>query len=342
MELIEKLFAGDFAVAQEYFTGSSTRFALAVVFFIIGLLLIMLGGDKFVDASITISKKLGIPEIIVGATIVSLGTTLPEVLVSTTAAFSGGTGGDMAVGNAFGSIVCNTALIAAITQLFKPSKHVSLSSIGWRSILFFATYVIVSTIGIFTGKVNNKVGIVLLLLFCLYAFLSIKLSGGEDDGEDNAKAEEGSVIKAVITLVVCAGVLFVGAKFLVNCGASIADKVGVPEAVISVTFIALGTSLPELVTAVSSMIKGYANVSVGNIIGANTLNLLLVIGIPAAAKGIAISELNSFKITALTGLVVMLLFILPFVVKKKGFRWQGGLLLLIYVAYSVAQFVMPK
>ncbi len=341
MELFGKLFAIDFAVAQEYFTGTSTRFALAVVFFIIGLLLIMLGGDKFVDASITISKKLGIPEIIVGATIVSLGTTLPEVLVSTTAAVSGGTGGDMAVGNAFGSIVCNTALIAAITQLFKPTKNVSVSSIGWRSILFFATYVIVSTIGLITGKVNFMVGIGLLLAFCLYAFLSIKLSGGEDSSEDSENSD-GSVITAVITLIVCAGILFVGAKFLVNCGASIAEKLGVPEAVISVTFIALGTSLPELVTAVSSMVKGYANVSVGNIIGANTLNLLLVIGIPAAAKGISISELDSFKVTAFTGLVVMLLFILPFVVKKKGFRWQGGLLLLIYAAYSVSQFVMAK
>lgn len=340
MELLQNLFAGDFGVAQSYFTGSTTNFILAVVFFVIGLALIMFGGDRFVDASITISKKLGIPEIIVGATIVSLGTTLPEVLVSTTAAFSGGAGGDMAVGNAFGSIVCNTALIAAITQLFKPSKSVTLSSIGWRSILFFACYVIVSTVGLITGGVNRVVGILLLLGFCLYAFLSIKLSGSEEEDEEEQSEVEGSIGKAIVTLVVCAAVLFVGAKLLVNCGASIAAKVGVPEAVISVTFIALGTSLPELVTAVSSMIKGYANVSVGNIIGANTLNLLLVIGIPATATGIRISQLDSFKVTAPVGLLVMLLFILPFVVKKKGFRWQGALLLLVYVAYSVCQFVM--
>lgn len=339
MELLQNLFAGDFADAQAFFTGNTTNFILAVIFFIVGLLLIMLGGDKFVDASITISKKLGIPEIIVGATIVSLGTTLPEVLVSTTAAFSGGAGGDMAVGNAFGSIVCNTALIAAITQLCKPSKNVSTSSIGWRSILFFAAYAVVSMVGLITGGINRIIGILLLLTFCLYAFLSIKLSGGEE-GEEEDKKEEGSVVVAIVTLVVCAAVLFVGAKLLVNCGASIANKVGVPEAVISVTFIALGTSLPELVTAISSMIKGYANVSVGNIIGANTLNLLLVIGIPATVTGIGISQKESFMVTAPVGLGVMLLFILPFVAKKKGFRWQGALLLLIYAAYSVVQFVM--
>lgn len=340
MELLQNLFAGDFAVAQSYFTAGTGQFVSAVIFFIIGLLLIMFGGDRFVDASITISKKLGIPEIIVGATIVSLGTALPEILVSTTAAFSGGAGGDMAVGNAFGSIVCNTALIAAVTQLFKPSKSVSVSSIGWRSILFFAVYVIVSTVGLLTGGINRIAGIFLLLAFCLYAYLSIKLSGGDDEEAEEGDDTDGSVAKAVITLVICAAVLFVGAKFLVNCGASIAAKVGVPEAVISVTFIALGTSLPEFVTAISSMIKGYSNVSVGNIIGANTLNLLLVIGIPATATGIGISQKESFMLTAPVGLLVMLLFILPFVIKKKGFRWQGALLLVIYAAYSVIQFVM--
>lgn len=337
MELLQNLFASELSTAQEYFTASTSNFILAIVCFIIGLLLIMLGGDRFVDSSIVISKKLGIPQIIVGATIVSLGTTLPEILVSTTAAFAGGNGADMAVGNAFGSIVCNTALIAGLTQLCKPSKKVSTSSIGWRTVLFFTVYIIVSSFGIFMGKIPKYIGICLILAFCLYAFLSIKNPGdAEDEGDD---ASDSSVGIAILTLVICAALLFVGAKLLVNCGASIAKQVGVSESVISLTFIALGTSLPELVTAITSMIKGYADVSVGNIIGANTLNLLLVIGIPATVSNIG-SVGNNFLLTSITGLIVMLLLMLPFIVKKKGFRIQGGILLLVYAAYTVTQFIL--
>ena len=323
---------------QDYMGGHIT---ICVVLFIIGLLLIMFGGDRFVDASIFISKKLGIPQIIVGATIVSLGTTLPEILTSTTAAFAGK--GDMAVGNAFGSIVCNTALIAAVTQLCKPSGGVERSSISWRSILFFVTYVIVSAVGLFTGKIPQWLGVLLLLGFCLYAFLSIKLTGSdaEQSGEDE-EAPEGTLAASIIMMVVCAALLFIGSKLLVNGGTVIAEEVGVPDAVIAVTFVALGTSLPELVTAVTSLIKGYADVSLGNIIGANTLNLLLVIGIPATIGGIEIQEMKSFYMTAPAGLLVMLLLILPFWFKKRGYRLQGAVLIAVYAVYSVLQFLCAK
>lgn len=314
---------------------------LCVTLFIVGLLLIMLGGDRFVDASIVISKKLGIPQIIVGATIVSLGTTLPEILTSATAAFSGV--GDMAIGNAFGSIVCNTALIAAITQLCKPSKGVERSTIAWRSILFFAAYILVSAVGLITGGVPRWLGVLLLLGFCLYAFLSIKMAGLEKTETEQEEAEGeksgGSVLVAVLTMVICAALLFFGSKLLVNGGQVIAARVGVPSGVIAVTFVALGTSLPELVTAITSLMKGYADVSLGNIIGANTLNLLLVVGIPGAVSGIRINQMNSFYMTAPTGLLVMLLLILPFWFKKRGYRLQGAALMAIYGVYCVLQFM---
>lgn len=320
-------------------------FALAVALFVVGLLLIMIGGDRFVDASIVISNKLGIPQIIVGATIVSLGTTLPEILTSTTAAIGGK--GDMAMGNAFGSIVCNTALIAAVTQLCKPSHGVERSSITWRTILFFAAYALVAGLGL-TGVVPRWAGAVLLIGFVVYAVLSIKLTGNEDTGEDSSKdGEEGSIAVAAITMVVCAAMLFLGARFLVNCGTVIAKHFNAPQAVISVIFIALGTSLPELVTAITALVKGYEDVSLGNIIGANTLNLLLVIGIPAAIQngGITVytaadtGAKNSFFLTAPTGAIVMLLLLLPFFFKKRGYRWQGMALLAVYAAYTALQIV---
>ncbi len=311
---------------------------ICVALFVLGLLLIMFGGDQFVDSSIVISKKLGIPQIIVGATIVSLGTTLPEILTSTTAVLSGA--GDMAAGNAFGSIVCNTALIAAITQLVRPTKGVERSSISWRSILFFVTYVLVAGVGLATGTIPRWLGVLLLLGFCVYAVLSVKFAGSEAAEAANEEEANGSVPVALITMVVCAALLFFGSKLLVNGGQVIAAKVGVPSGVIAVTFVALGTSLPELVTAITSLIKGYTDVSLGNIIGANTLNLLLVCGIPATIRGITIQQMNSFYMTAPFGLLVMLLLILPFWFKKRGYRLQGAALLVIYGVYCVMQFLL--
>lgn len=331
--------AGNLFANEEAFQGyMGSHIVVCVILFVIGLALIMFGGDRFVDASILISKKLGIPQIIVGATIVSLGTTLPEILTSTTAAFAGK--GDMAIGNAFGSIVCNTALIAAITQLCKPSKGVERSSISWRSILYFSVYVVVSTVGMVTETVPRWLGVCLLLGFCVYAFLSIKLTGSGEDSAEEEENVEGSVLTAVITMVICAALLFLGSKLLVNNGTVIAKKVGVSDAVIGVTIVALGTSLPELVTAITSLVKGYADVSLGNIIGANTLNLLLVVGIPATIRGISIKDINSFYLTAPTGLLVMLVLILPFWFKKRGYRIQGGALIAIYAIYTVLQFTV--
>lgn len=315
-----------------------SNIVLTVVLFIVGLLLIMFGGDRFVDSSVDISKRFGIPQVVIGATIVSLGTTLPEILVSTTASFQGQ--GDMAIGNAFGSIVCNTLLIAGVTQAFNPSTGVKRSDIQWRSILFFTCYIITAGIGFMTGHLNRIVGIGLLVGFVVYAYLSIKNTGSEETAEENDDEKpQGSVVKPVIMMIVCAAMLFVGARLLVDCGTIIATKMGVPEGVIAVTFVALGTSLPEFVTAITALIKGYQDVSLGNIIGANTLNLLLVLGIPAAITGINITD-NAFYLAAPFGLYAMLLLLLPFFKSGRGYKWQGALLLLSYVVYTVLQFTV--
>lgn len=314
------------------------NFALTVILFVVGLVLIILGGDRFVDASVSISKRFGIPQVVIGATIVSLGTTLPEVLVSTTAAFQGQ--GNMAVGNAFGSIVCNTLLIAAITQAVRPSIGIKKSDIGWRAIMFFAVYVVVSAFGLVTGELNRLLGVGLLVCFGVYAYLSMKNTGSEASEEvEQASGEGDSIAKSAITMVVCAAMLFVGAKLLVDCGTIIAVKVGVPEGVIAVTFVALGTSLPELVTAITALVKGHQDVSLGNIIGANTLNLLLVLGIPAAVTGIQITD-KAFYLAAPFGLGAMLLLLMPFYLKGRGYKWQGMLMLVAYAVYTVLSFTV--
>ena len=309
----------------------------AVILFLVGLALICLGGDRLVDAAVAIARKLGIPQIVVGATIVSIGTTLPEVLVSTTAAFDGSAA--IAAGNAFGSIICNTALIAGLTQTIRPSKKVEFASLGWRSIFFFAVLVTMDVIGFVTGAFGRPVGIGLILLFVFYAAISIKRASVEGGSEEAEESKDGiSIPKELLKLVVCAVMLFFGARLLVNNGIIIAEAIGVPERVIAVTFIALGTSLPELMTSVMSLVKGYGNVGLGNVIGANLLNILLVIGIPSAIAGIPL-ERSTVTVDMPLAALVMLILLVPILIRKKSSRVQGIALLCIYAVYCVASFV---
>ena len=309
----------------------------AVILFLVGLALICLGGDRLVDAAVAIARKLGIPQIVVGATIVSIGTTLPEVLVSTTAAFDGSAA--IAAGNAFGSIICNTALIAGLTQTIRPSKKVEFASLGWRSIFFFAVLVTMDVIGFVTGAFGRPVGIGLILLFVFYAAISIKRASVEGGSEEAEESKDGiSIPKELLKLVVCAVMLFFGARLLVNNGIIIAEAIGVPERVIAVTFIALGTSLPELMRSVMSLVKGYGTVGLGNVIGANLLNILLVIGIPSAVAGIPL-ERSTVTVDMPLAALVMLVLLVPILIRKKSSRVQGIALLCIYAVYCVASFV---
>ena len=308
----------------------------ATILFMVGLILICIGGDRLVDAAVAIARKLGIPQIVVGATIVSLGTTLPEVLVSTTAAFDGSAA--IAAGNAFGSIICNTALIAGLTQTIRPTKKVEVSSLLWRSGFFFAVLIAMNVYGYVTGAYGRPMGIMLLLLFGLYAYLNIRRSGSEgEDSQEEGKNQEVSVPRQLLVLVIYAGLLYLGANLLVDNGIFIANAIGVPERVIAVTFIALGTSLPELVTSIVSLIKGYGNVGLGNVIGANILNLLLVIGIPAAVEGIPL-ERSTVTVDMPLSLLVMAILLVPILVRKRSSRVQGAALLCIYVAYCILSF----
>ncbi len=326
-----------------------------IVLFLVGLGLICIAGDKFVDAAVAIAKRLKIPEIVVGATIVSLGTTLPEILVSTTAAVGSAQSPEISVGNALGSIICNTALIAGIGQLIRPAKEVKAKSVGWRMIFFLAAAVVLFLTVLFTpesdfinkngdtehavGTVIRAVGIALILGFALYAFLSIKLKDSDGVAELDEAEKIMPMWAAILMLAVSAAALFVGAKLLVDNGQELALRMGVPERVVAVTFIALGTSLPELVTTVTSSIKGQGDVGLGNIIGANLFNMLIVIGIPSAITGNIVFTAKSQFIDLPLAVLVMVGLIIPMLIRKKGSRVQGALLLLGYIGYCVYSFV---
>ena len=327
-----------------------------IVLFAVGLVLICVAGDKFVDAAVAIAKRLKIPQIVVGATIVSLGTTLPEILVSTTAAVGSAQSPDISVGNALGSIICNTALIAGIGQLMRPSHEVKSKSVSWRMLFFVATVLLLfctvlfspaqdftaadGTAKHFVGSVGRVVGIILVLGFCAYSFLSIKLKDSDGEAEYDETEKVMPLWGALLMLVISAAGLFVGANLLVENGQVLAlDYLKVPERVVAVTMIALGTSLPELVTTVTSSIKGQGDVGLGNIIGANLFNILLVLGLPATITGNIAFTAQSLYIDLPLALLVMVGLIVPMLIRKKGSRVHGALLVLGYIGYCVWSFI---
>ena len=324
---------------------------LEVILFIVGLVFLIFGGNWFVDGAVGLAKKFHMPEILIGATVVAIGTTLPEVMVSVTGAVSGH--GDIAYGNAIGSIICNTALISAITIAVRPGK-VDRKNLKLPTLFFFiaaAIYVVVS----YTTKYFSRwLGIVLLVLFVVYLFVNIKQSlkpGAspevqvETEKEPQKEEKPMPVWKSIILLVIGAVLIAVGADLLVDNGTLIAEGLGVPETVIALTFVALGTSLPELVTAISALIKGHSALSLGNVIGANVFNLVLVCGLSIT---IAPFELPSDKLllginsSLLVDLplmvIVMLILAVPALAKGRLYRAQGIALLALYAGFCVYQF----
>lgn len=344
-----------------------------ILLLILGFILLIKGGDWFVDGATGIARRFHLPEILIGATVVSIGTTLPEVMVSAGAAAAGT--GSIAYGNAIGSIICNTSLIAALTIALKPGKAAR-KSLVVPVAFFFGAAAFYCTVSYAFGRFNRWTGITLLVAFIVYmvaTVLRMKKTGasletvqheeihGNIKTEEELEAESGedhvvetkesgkkdSLIKDILLLVVGAVMIAFGARLLVDNATIIAEKLGVPDTVIGLTIVALGTSLPELITAITSLIKGHGALSLGNIIGANLFNLVLVSGVAITinpfdvpASGYINGINSAFIIDIPVMLAVMAILTVPTLIKQKLSRWQGISLLAIYVAFCVAQFVV--
>jgi len=317
-----------------------------VLLFIVGLVCLIKGGDWFVDGATGIAKKFRLPELLIGATIVSIGTTLPEVMVSTTSALTGH--GEIAYGNAIGSIICNTSLIAALTVAIRPGK-VDRNSLRTPVAFFFASALLYAGVAYTAGYFTRFIGLVLLGIFAAYMMVTIlQMKGAPASfGEEGGCPAERSLMMNLILLVVGAAVIAVGADLLVENGTLIAQALGVPESVIALTFVALGTSLPELVTAITSLVKGHGALSLGNVIGANLFNLVLVSGVSIALAPFSVpqnSTIAGYNASLVMDIpvmfAVMLLLTLPALLRGKLSRVQGVLLLGIYAVFCMVQFTM--
>ena len=382
-----------------------------VFLFAVGLIMLIKGGDWFVDSASGIARKFHLPELLIGATVVSIGTTLPEVMVSAQGAIAGS--GGMAYGNAIGSIICNTSLIAAITIAIKPGKAERKSMLV-PVIFFFTAAAFYSIIAYTTGFFYRWVGIVLLVGFVVYMLITVlsmkKNPSGDElsldteahepepEESDNKPSVMSFIVEALVSvvggvfmiykggvigiigiamlavfavyavmcvigfackkalsdivrdlffLVIGAAIIAGGANLLVDSGTFIAEELGVPQTVIALTFVALGTSLPELVTAITSLVKGHGALSLGNIIGANLFNLVLVSGVSTVISPFAVpaeQQIAGIPASLVLDIPVMLgvmaLMIVPALIRQKLSRAQGVLLLCVYAAFCTLQFVL--
>ena len=339
----------------------------------LGFVMLIKGGDWFVDGATGIARRFHLPELLIGATVVSIGTTLPEVMVSAGAAFQGS--GSIAYGNAIGSIICNTSLIAALTIAIKPGPAAR-KSMALPVAFFFGAAAFYCAIAYFGGTFSRVIGILLLCIFLIYMIStvlrmkttaasvetvmieeefgamnseeSLEMYSGEDHVVESVReGTKDSLLKDILLLVLGAVLIAFGADLLVDNAIIVAEKCGVSEKVIGLTIVALGTSLPELVTAITALAKGHCSLSLGNIIGANLLNLVLVSGaaitinpfnVPASSTIAGINA--SLVIDIPVMLAVMLIMTVPTLFREKLSRWQGILLLGIYAAFCVVQFVI--
>lgn len=302
-----------------------------IILFCLGLLLIIKGGDYFTNSSISIARISNLPEIFIGATIVSIATTTPEAIVSITASFKNYT--EMSIGNSIGSIICNTGLILGITNIIKPSKvkgkFIKLKSL--MLILFTFIFFILSMDRLI-NNINAVLLLILLLIYIIFDSLVIRYKKTQPITNHHTSVSRNEYIKIFLLFIIGIIGISIGSNLLINNGIIIAEFIGVPEAVISLTFIALGTSLPELTTAITALKKGHSSLSVGNIIGANILNLSLVLGAAGLVNPLNITEQNIYLDFPVAFIMINILG-LSCIIKGKINRLIGILLFFIYVIY---------
>ena len=320
-----------------------------------GFILLIKGGDMFVDAASAIAKRFKLPELLIGATVVSIGTTLPEVMTSAMGAASGA--GEIAYGNAIGSIICNTALISAITVAIKPGK-MDRKPLIFPVCFFFGTALFYVLNAYIAGTFARWTGIVLVAGFVAYMVISVinmkknpapvEISPIEEESQEESESTL-TLVKDIAILIAGALLIAVGAYLLVESATAIAEQLGVPDSVIGLTVVAIGTSLPELVTAITALMKGHGALSLGNIIGANIFNLVLVTGLSVTINPFSVPENSllfgqnaSFVLDLPVMLAVMAILTIPTVCKGKLARWQGITLLAIYAAFMVIQTVFVR
>lgn len=296
-----------------------------------GLALLFVSGKFLVDSSVAISRRLRIPRMIIGLTVVAFGTSAPELLVSLQAAFSGFP--EIAMGNVVGSNISNILLVLAITALIFPIP-VPKSSVKRDWPIMMAVSVLLYIFAM-NGWISRLEGIIFVSLLGLYILLSVIRSRGakrmveQEDDQGHMKWW----VAGIIFLVSVVGLAF-GADLLVENAAQVAEKLGMSKRVVSITMVAVGTSIPEVATSVIAALKKETDISVGNIIGSNIMNILSVLGFTSLVSPISVSsEIAGFDIPWMLGISLLFLLLMLPASRSRITRWEGVFMIVIYLVY---------
>ena len=304
--------------------------AVAAVVFVVGLFLTIKGGDWFVDSASWFAEATGIPKFVVGATIVSFATTLPELLVSVRAAMNGSA--QLAIGNAVGSVTANTTLIMGVS-LVAMAGIVSRKSFSLKGGLLLGAVVGLTLLSL-KGSLPTWSAFVLWAIFLVFMISNVVEGKKGAEGDEIDAHEKKEIPSKILFFILGTAAIVFGAEFLVSSGKTIATGMGISETIIGFTVIALGTSLPELVTTLTAIRKKESSLSVGNIIGANIIDTTLILPLCAiiGGKSLPVERINlvfDFPVCILACAVA----VVPTIIMGKFKKWQGFALLAIYAAY---------
>lgn len=308
---------------------------LEIVLLIAGLALIVFGAEWLVDGASSVARKAGLSEFVIGLTIVGFGTSCPELVVSLTGALQGNA--DVAVGNVVGSNLFNTLLILGVTALISPLVITRNNARRDIPITLLATIILV-VMSLVGNNITRFEGAIMLILFALYIYSCFKTDTGLDVEVDALKKEKTVFISIIFILAGLAGLIFGGQLFVDNA-TLLAKQLGVSDKVIAITLLAGGTSLPELATCVVAAVKGKGQLALGNILGSNVFNILLILGTSAAIVPLSTAAMGLVDLAVLLMSSLMLILWTVTGSKNKLDRWEAVLMVLIYLAYIAYLFV---
>ena len=289
-----------------------------------GLVVVLKGADWLTDGAVNIASRFGVSQMVIGLTIVAMGTSMPELCVSMVSALKGTP--DLAVGNVVGSNTLNTLLIVGCSALVAPIM-VKRSSVR-RDIPFAVLASLLMLIFCLDGGIDRLDATLLFILFAVFMFVTVKY--GKNEGTE-AKTTAAPLGKATLLLVVGLVCLILGSNLFVDNASFIASTLGVSDAVIGLTIVAGGTSLPELATSMVSAKKGNSDIAIGNVIGSNVFNILMIIGVTGLVKPMHIKGITSLDLIVMLASILLLWFFCRTTYKVK--RWEGAVLAISYIAY---------
>lgn len=300
---------------------------------IVGFLLLIKGADWFVDGSASVARRLRVPTLIIGMTIVAMGTSAPELAVSTAASLKGNN--SIAISNVIGSNIFNLMVVCGACALFQPLKvkYSTLKAELPISILTSGLMVVLCYFGMSMGRVDGIILILLFAVFLLWMVISAQKArnGSKEEREGEKEIKILPVWQCLLSIPIGIGVIVLGGDLVVNSATAIAESFGLSQTLIGLTIVAFGTSLPELVTSLVAAKKGDADMALGNVIGSNIFNVLLILGVAAA-----VSPMEVLMENMVDGMLLMAMSIvtLVFAWKKQSInRWEGAAMLGMYIAY---------